>query len=117
MVGRLNLYRKGILTGVAMAICFLIAVPSQAQKKKSKKDKGVTYAYQTYSTTQPKERKKGYAGSESKFHFEKPLAPVPYGKIDRPMDYSKAPYFGHKRLPTKRSRGNQRLCKVCGIMH
>lgn len=102
--------------GMAMALCLLIAVPSQAQKKKAKKGKEVAYAYQTYSTTQPKERKKGYA-NESKFHFEKPLAPVPYGKIDRPMDYSKAPYFGHKRPPIKRSPGNQRLCKVCGIMH
>lgn len=101
----------------------LIAFSTDAQlfKKKNKNrgkkaDSREEYAYKTFSTTQRKERKKSFTG-EAKFHFEKPLLPVPFGKIDRDVDYAKAPYFGHKRPPIRRPPGSMKLCKVCGIKH
>jgi hypothetical protein len=101
-------------------LVMVIAAPTSAQlfKKKSeaKEKPGAGYAYQTYSTLKKKERKKGYS-EESRFHIEKPLEPVPYGKIDRIVDYSKYPYFGHKRPPVRRPVGSTKLCRVCGIKH
>lgn len=113
---------KRVTSLIAMTMLVLISCSSHGQifrKRHSKEtaDKRSTYAYQTFSTTQPKEKKKGYAGNEAKFRFEKPLTPVPFGEIDRSVDYSKAPYFGHKRPPVRRPVGSMRLCKVCGIRH
>ena len=121
MVGQPKLIQKVVI--VVFSIAFLLlALPAQAQLLKNKKSKTKekeppAYAYQTFSTTKRKERKQGYAGDESKFQFEKPVTTVPYGKIDREVDYSKAPYFGHKRPPVRRPPGSMKLCKVCGIKH
>ena len=100
-------------------ILFTFSTSGQIFKKKNKtreEDKRSEYAYQTFSTTKKKERKKSFTG-EAKFHFEKPMFPVKYGKKDREVDYSKAPYFGHKRPPKRRPPGSMKLCKECGIMH
>lgn len=37
--------------------------------------------------------------------------------LDRNYDYSKPPYFGHKRPVVIRPIGKQKLCRVCGIKH
>jgi hypothetical protein len=121
MVSHINRSGKYFISAIAIIVMVLIAFSSDGQifkKRKKKKDKQdrTEYAYQTFSTTQRKERKKSFTG-EAKFHFEKPLLPVPYGKIDRAVDYSKAPYFGHKRPPIRRPPGSMKLCKVCGIKH
>ena len=106
---------------VCTALAFLLlSANTNAQifkKKKKEDDKEPGYAYQTYSTTQPKEKRKGFAGGEAKFNFEKPVLSVPYEKNDRVFDYSKAPFFGHKRPPRRTGSGVMRLCKVCGIKH
>lgn len=106
---------------IAFVASLLLGISAHGQifKKKSKKKEKepASYAYQTFSTTQPKEKKRSLASGEAKFHFEKPLQPVPFEKIDRMVDYSKAPYFGHKRPPHRRPVGSMRLCKVCGIRH
>jgi hypothetical protein len=110
--------RSIALTTVIGLILIAFSADGQIFKKKSKarKENRSEYAYQTFSTTQRKERKKSFTG-EAKFRFEKPLFPVKFGKIDRPVDYSKAPYFGHKRPPIRRPPGSMKLCKVCGIKH
>ena len=100
-------------------LLFAFSTSGQIFKKRNKarkEDKRSDYAYQTFSTTQRKERKKSFTG-EAKFHFEKPLSPVRYGTKDREVDYSIAPYFGHKRPPIRRPPGSMKLCKVCGIKH
>lgn len=120
MVGRLNSSCNVFTLVLALVLVMIFASPSSAQlfkKKSNEKEKpGTGYAYQTYSTLKKKEKKKGYS-EESRFHIEKPLEPVPYGKIDRIVDYSKNPYFGHKRPPVRRPVGSTKLCRVCGIKH
>jgi hypothetical protein len=120
MVRRFNSSHKLFFGALTLLMTGLFCVPASAQNdrsKKQKKGKEPAYAYQTFSTTQRKEKKRGFAGSESKFQFEKPLAPVPYEKADRIFDYSKAPFFGHKRPPKKHGPGAQKMCRVCGIRH
>lgn len=121
MVSRINRSGSHVVPAVAVVGLMLIAFSADAQifKKKNKIEKAVNrsdYAYQTYSTTKRKQRKGSFTG-EAKFHFDKPLFPVPLGINERPVDYSRAPYFGHKRPPVKHSPGNMKLCKVCGIKH
>jgi hypothetical protein len=120
MVSPVNQTLKSAAGPIAIAMLVLISFASHGQlfkKKKKTDDKRSNYAYQTYSTTQPKEKKKGYGSDGARFHFEKPLNPIEFGKIDRSVDYSKAPYFGHRKPPTRRPIGSFKLCKVCGIMH
>ena len=110
-------HRNIIQTSIT-AVLLCLFTDNHAQFFKSRKNKDQpAYAYQTFSTTQPKERRNGYAGGEAKFRFEKPLFPVPYEKNDRMYDYSKSPFFGHKRPPRRNGNGVMRLCKVCGIKH
>ena len=122
MISKVKEIRKHFILPALILSMLLTACSLEAQifkkknKNKEKKQDRSVYAYQTYSTTIKKEKKRSFSG-EAKFHFEKPIIPVPFGKIDREVDYSKGPYFGHKRIPVKRSPGNQKLCKVCGIMH
>jgi hypothetical protein len=107
-----------VLASVLLVVFSMTAQAQLFQKKsKEKEQPGSGYAYQTYSTLQKKEKRKGYSGHESRFHFEKPLEPLRYGEIDRIVDYSKTPYFGHKRPPVRRPVGSTRLCRVCGIKH
>jgi len=108
-----------ICTGIVL---LALTVPAHAQSSKNKKSKKKEddrseYAYQTFSTQKRKEKRRGYAGDGARFQFEKPLEAVPFGKVDREVDYSKAPYFGHKRPPARKFSGNMKLCKVCGIKH
>lgn len=122
MIGRVNSLRKVVFTTFVVLGVIVFVIPADAQLFKRKKSKSeekepAAYAYQTFSTTKRKEKRRGYAGDEARFQFEKPLEPVPYGKIDREVDYSKAPYFGHKRPPVRRPPGSMKLCKVCGIKH
>jgi len=118
MVRRLNSFYKIFPPTLCVFSALLLAIPSQAQflkKKSSAPEKDSEYAYQTFSTTVRKEKKQGYAGSESRFHFEKPLEPVPYGRAA--SNNFKTNTFGHKRPPARRPIGHLKLCKVCGIKH
>ena len=120
MVNRVNKKTVRLISSLVTTGLLFFAFTSESQifKKRQKKDNDRSeYAYKTFSTTQRKEKKKSFTGDEAKFHFDKPVAPVPYGIIDRPVDYSKAPYFGHKRPPHRRPPGSMKLCKVCGIKH
>jgi hypothetical protein len=122
MVSQVKRSEKTILSIAVVLVLAMVSFTAHGQLFKKKKtteadDNRSTYAYQTFSTTQRKENKKGYSSDEAKFHFEKPLTPVPYGENNRDVDYSKAPYFGHKRPPIRRPPGKMKLCKVCGIKH
>lgn len=121
MVAHINRSGSHFVPLITVIGLILIGFSADAQvfKKKNrekKADKRSEYAYQTFSTTLPKQRKKSFTG-EAKFHFDKPLFPVSFGTIDRAVDYSKAPYFGHKHPPKKHAPGDMKLCKVCGIKH
>ena len=91
----------------------------QFRKEKQKKDKPkvdnrADYAYKTYSTLKRKEKKKAFS-EDGRFRVEKPLKQVPYRKVDK--SYARGDFFGHRRPPIRRSAGNLKLCRECGVRH
>ena len=56
--------------------------------------------------------KRGSSNRQSKTQTATRFTP-----LDREYDYSKPPYFGHKRPVVIRPPGLQKMCRVCGIMH
>jgi uncharacterized cupredoxin-like copper-binding protein len=120
MVGQIYQSRKISIAALTLLAAILINCSASAQLFKKKKSANQekersAYAYQTYSTTKPKEKKRGLSGGkETKFHFEKPKNPMSYSTLDQQVSFL---YFGHKRIPPRRPPGRMKFCKVCGIRH
>jgi hypothetical protein len=117
MISRFSASYKLVFVGFTLLlVAACTSAKAQLLKKKSKEqaDDRTEYAYQTYSTLKPKQKKSGYAGEGAHFQFEKPKKQVPVGLMHRPVSYTN---FGHKHAPIRRSPGNLKFCKVCGIKH
>jgi hypothetical protein len=121
MLSLLNLINKHKTALAAAFLTLLFCIPSEAQLfKKWRSKKGFSsseYAYATISTTKRKERKAGYGGENSMFHFEKPRTPISKGRFSGEINTSDPTYFGHRRPPIRKSHGAMRMCRVCGIKH
>src|SRR5689334_10264420 len=77
----------------------------QSPKNANKKSSKATYDAQDKSTARMESNWKLRERKEKKF------------SRNADIDYSIAPYFGHKRKPKIRPVGKRKLCKVCGLTH
>lgn len=103
-----------------VALLLWLAFPALAQRKNKTADvqdrDKPFYAYPTESTLRKKSRNPSQSGDNG-YYVEKPMADERVDENDRTFDYSKPPYFGHRRPVIRRSPKHQRLCRVCGIKH
>ena len=104
---------------ILLALLVWLCAPAHGQRrgKTAVQDQDKPfYAYPTESTLRKKSKNPSQSGDDG-YYVEKPMADERVDENDRTFDYSKPPYFGHRRPVVRRSPKHQRLCRVCGIKH
>lgn len=123
---RLDLPFGRIVFGVLLISCsFFYSQDALAQKARSNRvkmdfstDPGAPESQSSASATSSGSRQRQVkVKRKTDSRPAKTKTATRFTPLDREYDYAKPPYFGHKRPVVIRPIGQQKLCRVCGIIH